>query len=213
MSTVTLRERALERAAAQSKSGPTFGKDECLIRVRKLYGADAIGDFDGDGSADAEDGWKATKHRHPAPLQLDAIPAGVPLWWGGGSADHGHVAISAGRGMCWSTDIRRTGRFDLVPIAEITREWGLPFLGWTEDINGVRVYDPPPSTSKEKPVPAPNHVQKFHLEAAAALTSLDRAISEFKAADADRTAVKGQIPGYAEDRARIAGRKAKVPAA
>lgn len=149
---VDLGKRALERAADQSRNGPSFGKDQCLMRVRALYGAPAIGDFDGDGAADAEDGWKATKKRHNTETPVARIPAGVPIWWGGGSADHGHVAISAGGGLCWSTDIQRTGMFDKVPITDINRKWGLPFLGWTEDINGVRVYTAPASPEKEAPV-------------------------------------------------------------
>lgn len=130
---------ASENARHQSEHGPQFGYGECLLRTRGCFGAPSIGDFDGDGSADAEDGWKATQHKHAA-SDFASIPANVPLWWGGGSSDHGHVAVSAGNAMCWSTDIRRTGYFDLVPIAEISQRWGLPFLGWTEDINGVRVW-------------------------------------------------------------------------
>ncbi len=164
---VDLGKRALERAADQSRNGPTFGKDECLMRVRGLYGAPAIGDFDGDGAADAEDGWKATKKRHTG-TAVTNIPAGVPLWWGGGTADHGHVAVSAGGGQCWSTDIKRTGRFDKVAITEINRKWGLPFLGWTEDINGVTVYTPP-STEKEPDMPKPTGMQLLQSELLAVL--------------------------------------------
>lgn len=210
--TATLRRRALERAAAQSKNGPTFGKDQCLMRTRALYGAPAIGDFDGDGAADAEDGWKATQHKHPTTVPT-GIPAGVPVWWGGGSGDHGHVAISAGAGMCWSTDIERTGRYDLVPITRIRDRWGLPLLGWSEDINGVRVYDgPPPSTSKEKPV-APNRIQNTHTAIAAALKSLDAAIAELRVAGPGREAAHARIPELLEQRRGLGAIKSKLPPA
>jgi hypothetical protein len=42
--------------------------------------------------------------------------------------------------MCWSTDFKRTGYVDLVPIQSITSGWNQEFRGWTEDINGVTVY-------------------------------------------------------------------------
>ena len=212
MNTTELRRRALVRAEAQSKSGPTFGKGECLMRTRKLYDAPAIGDFDGDRSADAEDGWKAAKHKHPTTTP-GGVPAGVPVWWGGGSSDHGHVAITAGGGMCWSTDIKREGRYDLVPIAEISRKWGLPLLGWTEDINGVRVYDPPATPPKENPVAPLNWIQRTHVELAAARKSLEAAIAELRAADPGRTQARAQIPDLLERRTQLVSIDGKIPPA
>lgn len=139
----TLALQAASRAAYQSAHGPQFGKGQCMMRNRLLVDAPAIGDYDGDGTADAEDGWKFAKHRHVT-SDPTAIPGGVFVWWGGGSRDNGHVAFTdpVKRGYCWSTDIERTGYFDLVPIARIRESWRLPLLGWSEDIDGVRVYDP-----------------------------------------------------------------------
>lgn len=137
-----LAHQAQSRARYQSANGPAFGKGQCMLRCRELVDAPAIGDYDGDGSADAEDGWKFAKHKHPTTLVND-IPGGCFIWWGGGSHDNGHVAYADPdqRGMCWSTDIERTGYFDLVPIGLIHTRWGLPLLGWSEDIDGVTVYD------------------------------------------------------------------------
>lgn len=114
----------------------------CAVFTRKAFGAPAIGDHDGDGSADAEDVWKAAKHKHKTSNPAE-IPRGVPIFWSGGRGDHGHAAVSAGNGVMWSTDIKRPGHVDLVQIDEVRRKWGLTLLGWTEDINGVRVYTPP----------------------------------------------------------------------
>lgn len=129
--------QSVERAREQSHNGPAFGANECRLRVRIALGAASVGDFDGDGSADAEDGWKAAKHKHPGDRKA---PRGFPVYWGGGSRDNGHVAISAGQfhgeTYVWSTDILRTGFFDFVPLALIEQEWGLPFLGWTADDAG-----------------------------------------------------------------------------
>lgn len=85
------------------------------------------------GAGTAAAAYAATKFRHA----MGTPPAGVPVWWGGGA---GHVALSAGGGQVWSTDILRKGQIDLVPLSEITSKWGKPYEGWTEDINGVRVY-------------------------------------------------------------------------
>lgn len=146
----TLAEQAQARARYQSAHGPQFGKNQCMWRCRELVDAPAIGDYDGDGSPDAEDGWKFAKHKHPTSNPAE-IPGGVFVWWGGGSNDNGHVAFTDPDrpGYCWSTDIVRTGYFDLVPIALIHQKWGLPLLGWSEDIDGVRVYDAARSTNQE----------------------------------------------------------------
>jgi hypothetical protein len=141
----TIAQRAAARAAYQSAHGPKFGTGECMLRNRLLVDAPAIGDYDGDGMADAEDGWKFAKRKHPT-TRVNDIPGGCFVWWGGGSHDNGHVAFAPIEkpGYCWSTDIERAGYFDLVPIGRITAEWGLPLRGWSEDIDGVTVYEPPP---------------------------------------------------------------------
>jgi hypothetical protein len=136
-------ELAISRATYQSAHGPRFGVGECMMRTRALYGAPAIGDYDGDGSADAEDGWKFAKLKHPFDGDYAGVPRGVPFWWSGGSNDNGHVAPTLGDGECMSTDILRGGYYDKVPLALIAQRWGLKPLGWTEDIDGVRVWSPP----------------------------------------------------------------------
>jgi hypothetical protein len=139
----TLAQQAAARAAYQSAHGPQFGTGQCMMRNRLLVDAPAIGDYDKDGSADAEDGWKFAKRKHPT-TRVNDIPGGCFVWWGGGSRDNGHVAFAPVErpGYCWSTDIERAGYFDLVPIGLIAAKWGLPLLGWSEDIDGVPVYDP-----------------------------------------------------------------------
>lgn len=151
--TTTLGEQAIARAQYQSAHGPAYGKGQCMMRTRELYDAPAIGDYDEDGSADAEDGWKAAKLKHPFNGDYNSVPRGVPFWWSGGSNDNGHVAPTEGAGRCMSTDILRTGYYDDVPLALIAQKWGLTPLGWTEDIDGVIAWTPPtlPPASKETP--------------------------------------------------------------
>ncbi|HEX2361407.1 MAG TPA: hypothetical protein VHI11_04980 [Jiangellaceae bacterium] len=81
--------------------------------------------------------WSKTKYRHSS-----IPPKGVPVWWTGGSRGFGHVAISAGGGYVISTDSGGRGRVGRTSIRHITKAWGQQYRGWTEDINGVRVYRP-----------------------------------------------------------------------
>lgn len=123
------RVRALARAPR-----PTTEVGMCLRETREVLGVGAA-------ALDAIGAWKAARFKHPTVLDHSRIPAGVPIFWAGGSAGHGHVAIAAKkRGYCWSVDKKRPGHWDRVPIDSITHDWRLQFLGWTEDLNGVRVY-------------------------------------------------------------------------
>lgn len=88
--------------------------------------------------------WNNAKHRHGP---TSAVPVGVPVFFRGGR--YGHVAISVGNGKCRSTDYPRRGVVSEVAISTLAKNWNYPYIGWTEDLNGVRVYTPPP-----KPVAA-----------------------------------------------------------
>jgi hypothetical protein len=118
-------------ARDQSENGPRSAVGMCLQMVRTCYNIDPR-------EADAISAWRTAedKHRTTDPMK---VPRGYPVFWSGGSAGHGHIAIAAGDGACWSTDIRRPGYFDRVPIDEIRTAWGLTLLGWTTDLNGEPV--------------------------------------------------------------------------
>lgn len=137
-------------AAAKAWVGKAFRPGMCqYFVVVNVFGTGGVGDFDGDRAADAEDGWKAAVARGlvvPAKdiLDYDDIPAGVPLYWLGGSHDNGHAATSAGGGDCYSTDLPYYGRVGRVPITEVHRRWGLTFAGYVLVTgNGYTVTDPP----------------------------------------------------------------------
>ena len=106
----------------------------CLKFTRTCFGV-------GPRDASAKVGWQRAKLKHPT-SRAASIPAGVPVWWKIGTYDH--VAISIGGGRCISTDILRSGKPDEVDIDLISRRWGATLLGWSEDINGVDVYDGKP---------------------------------------------------------------------
>lgn len=128
------RQIAVRTARLRSKSKtPTSDIGHCLREVRECLAVPQRY-----GTAQEAADHVARMHREP---NLSLIPRGVPIWWSGGSQGAGHVALSTGfLSKCFSTDILRTGYFDRVDIALIHQKWGLTYLGWSEDINGVTVY-------------------------------------------------------------------------
>lgn len=126
-------DQALEFVRTQSKQGPPFDVGMCKRETREAYLIAS------DGSRDAAEAWERADHKHSQTL-TDGIPRGAFLWWLGGSQDHGHVAISAGNGLCWTVDFLRDGMWDLAATDTIAQYWpDLRFVGWSEDIDGVRV--------------------------------------------------------------------------
>lgn len=142
------REEAARRAEASKVNTPTY----CQRWTRKQFGVPSVGDFDGDGRADAEDGWKSEplKYRHPGDRRP---PRGVPVSYGGGRKDDGHRAVSLGNGMIRSTDAGGLGRVATVPLDWPERHWGLHYLGWSDSCDGVLIPKPP--------APAPTLIQLF----------------------------------------------------
>lgn len=45
--------------------------------------------------------------------------------------------------MCYSSDVGGKGKIGRIGIQALAKAWGITLLGWTEDLNGVRVYTPP----------------------------------------------------------------------
>jgi hypothetical protein len=97
----------------------------CLRAVREAYGVAAM-------HPTARAAWQAIPD---AQRFRSAPPVGVPLYWKVG--EYWHIGVSLGSGVCWSTDILRSGRFDVVPIGLLERKWGADYLGWSRLLNGV----------------------------------------------------------------------------
>lgn len=153
-------EQAIRECEQQSAHGPRFRPYYCKREVREAYGITQS------HSDDAAEAWAEAKHKHPTDDPM-AAPRGALLFWTGGSEGYGHVAIAAGHGMMWSTDIKRLGYFDLAPITDVRRKWGtsLRFVGWTEDLDGVRVL---PVPKRRYPlVEAVMHAKPGHARTAA----------------------------------------------
>lgn len=108
----------------------------CKMFVRMCFNVPS------DGTPDAGRAWDNAKFKHNTSNPA-AIPAGVPVYWELPSvADH--VALSIGDGRCLSNDIFEAGKISECAIHTITSRWGGQLLGWTEDIDGVRVWEPEP---------------------------------------------------------------------
>lgn len=89
--------------------------------------------IESDGSDDATEAWGRTRYRvHGA-----WIP-GAFMWWTGGSAGHGHVAVMAyRRGRLLTVDYPRTRRWNRTTVAELEAAWpGIRFAGVSLDIDG-----------------------------------------------------------------------------
>lgn len=111
------------------------GAGWCLRFTQTVWGAPARYES-------AWQAWEATEHKH-----TDALPdVAVPVWfehWGnyGYYANWGHV-VSYVPGMGFlSSPTSGVGQVWLPDIASVERTFNSKYVGWTEDINGLRVAD------------------------------------------------------------------------
>lgn len=110
-------------------SGSKSWQNQCLAFVRTMLDIPAKY-----GTASAA--WAATpatdRNTDPSP------PVGVPVFFST-SNPAGHVALSAGDGYVWSTDIgpqgNAPGQVRLVSIQTIESTWGAQYLGWADELN------------------------------------------------------------------------------
>lgn len=109
------------------------GVGYCLKTIRSLFGIAAL-------YPDAETAWEEAERKHRTSDPGD-IPWGVPVFWVNGG--YGHIALSLGRGRCLTTDYVETGELGVAPIAALGPWCGGRLVGWTNDLNGVDVWEPP----------------------------------------------------------------------
>lgn len=134
------------QALAEANKQNTGKTGMCQFITRTWFDAPSVGDFDGDGASDAEDGWKKE------PLwarRLDRHPMlGSPVAYLGGSNDNGHRAIYAGKGMIRGIDSPTKGRIGTVPLDWPEKNWGLKYAGWSLTMDGIEI----PADPKPKPL-------------------------------------------------------------
>lgn len=113
----------------------------CAATVRDFFGLGPLGDYDGDGAADAEDMWRAAQSKHLAGTpDGDNPPDGVPVYYLGGSSDNGHIGV-AHNGRLRSTDGGRSGVMGTVPLDYPETAWGHRYVGWSDDLYGYFIAD------------------------------------------------------------------------
>jgi len=126
--------QALATARQDYLDGHNFGVGHCLIAVQSYYGVPG-------GYPYAISSWQAADHKRPVAGGHD-VPRGAPVYWSGGSHGYGHVAISMGGGLCYSTDWKRPGKVDVALIDNITSHWELNLLGFAWEVSAVGVWHP-----------------------------------------------------------------------
>lgn len=113
------------------------GPNQCLRNVREAFGLNANGHEPTAWAAWNAEGGNSGPNTH---THIPA-PANVPIFFKHGV--DGHVVISAGDGMCWSTDFNgqwvMDGKFHLVTVASLIAH-GMIYAGWTETLEGVRIH-------------------------------------------------------------------------
>lgn len=155
--TIRTGSQAIAAAKGQTRNEP----GTCQKVVRTWFNAPSAGDRDGDGDADAVDGWlsepKSARHfgdRNP--------PPGKPLAFKGGGRGYGHRALS-GVSSVLSIDMynnryragytsRVTGTSTSDAIGKIERSMGVTYLGWSDTIDGFPI---PPEKAAPMPNPSP----------------------------------------------------------
>lgn len=107
----------------------------------------------------AWEAWTKTRFKHTDPHMPNAP---VPVWFSyfSGGVNYGHVVgWVPGKGFFSSPWQRGTTHAVLGTIAQIERIYGVKYVGWSEDIAGVRVAAPIPKPAPVAPkpiaVPAP----------------------------------------------------------
>lgn len=159
--------RNREEAALVAEASRTNQPGMCQSWTRNCFLGDPAGDRDGDGDADAIDGWKSEPidKRH---ANKDA-PRGVPGAWRNADGNgHGHRAVSLGGGLFRSTDFNGTtkryqkGVVGTGTADEISRAMNLVWLGWSETITGELI--PLPPAPPKKPEPGTRDFVRFRLQ-------------------------------------------------
>jgi len=123
-------DEAIARAKREHEHPTRSWYHDCQQFTRTRFGV-------GPGAATAKKAWLTNDKRHTSWPPPPAVPVYFQLdnpWW--------HATISNHtRGDVWSNDILRPGKIDLVGIGFIESNWGAHYLGWTEEINDVYIYD------------------------------------------------------------------------
>lgn len=117
-------------AVANARRVDRYESGMCLMYVRDE--AWRIGAL----YSSAIDAWHGAVHRHPGDR---TPPLGAPMFYAGGSYGHVVVCVRHDDGRIRSTDMPSSGVVSEGALTWPETAWGSDYLGWTEDLNGVRL--------------------------------------------------------------------------
>jgi hypothetical protein len=115
-------QQALQFAQQAVANGDSGWYRRCLAFVAQAYGLAS-------GSPTARAAYNLSSSQGRVVKDMNPN-IGAVMWWDTPGA--GHAGLYAGNGMVYSTDISGKGRIGLVPIGDISRKWGAPYLGWSD---------------------------------------------------------------------------------
>lgn len=108
--------------------------EECLVYVREVFGVGAK-------YPTATTGWNGTQYKHAG--EQPPTDVSVPVWFSW--QKDGHVAVSVpGKGI-YSTSAKGDKVFPNIQALLSFMGGGVKYLGWSEDVDGVRVVQPAPA--------------------------------------------------------------------
>lgn len=150
--------RTAKDALAAAYKQTTNRVGTCQLVTRGWFNSPSVGDIDGDGDADAIDGWASEPKKYQVPGDRNP-PAGAPLAFRNVNKNgFGHRCIATGKGSgVRSTDtLTSTGRYNPGTVGDSTIEklessMGLVYLGWSRSIGGEPIKDLQPTPPKPKP--------------------------------------------------------------
>jgi hypothetical protein len=133
---MAVRTGAAAKKNALSKVGSRLPAGYCLRFVRGVFNV-------GSRYPSAISAWNNAKRRHTGKPPIGIV---VPVFFLSRSP-YRHVAVTTGDGRVVTTNGTRVMVYS--SIDALARAWGAPFIGWTEDLNGVTVYTPPKKPSRK----------------------------------------------------------------
>ena len=144
---MTVRTGLAAGAAAREWIGRAAFHEMC-----KAFTRGAVFNVEPSTSATAIQAWEQAHHQHPT-HDPEAVPAFVPVFLNT-HATAEHVCPTVGRDhhghrLVVTTDGGPGGTIALVRLSDLAASWG-PVIGWTEDLDGQRVWDTHPFISIDR---------------------------------------------------------------
>lgn len=150
-----------EVALANARKQRTNKVGMCQSVTRTWFDAPSAGDQDGDGDADAKDGWLSEPVSARVPGDRNP-PKGAPLYFEkNGGKGFGHRAISTGdksgtRSIDMSAGKYAPGKTGSATIEQIEKAMGVKYVGWSRTITGHAIPGlEKPKAPTKKPTPTP----------------------------------------------------------